>query len=77
MANVGDSRAIISKGGAAMQMTTDHEPSTERGTIENTGGFVSNMPGFNCDFFLLKVHYPDIYSSWGLKIKRKNNIVRT
>ncbi|XP_057734444.1 peptide chain release factor 1, mitochondrial-like [Arachis stenosperma] len=26
-------------------MTTDHEPNTERGSIENRGGFVSNMPG--------------------------------
>lgn len=27
-------------------MSTDHEPNTERGSIENRGGFVSNMPGF-------------------------------
>nr|GMD50293.1 probable protein phosphatase 2C 10 [Ipomoea batatas]GMD54164.1 probable protein phosphatase 2C 10 [Ipomoea batatas]GMD55653.1 probable protein phosphatase 2C 10 [Ipomoea batatas] len=26
-------------------MTTDHEPNTERGSIERKGGFVSNMPG--------------------------------
>ena len=26
-------------------MTTDHEPNTERGSIENRGGYVSNMPG--------------------------------
>lgn len=26
-------------------MSTDHEPNTERGSIENRGGFVSNMPG--------------------------------
>ncbi|KAK9134265.1 hypothetical protein Syun_013595 [Stephania yunnanensis] len=45
VANVGDSRAVISRSGKAIQMTTDHEPSTERGTIENKGGFVSNMPG--------------------------------
>ncbi|KAK9110705.1 hypothetical protein Sjap_018765 [Stephania japonica] len=45
VANVGDSRAVISKSGKAIQMTTDHEPSTERGSIENKGGFVSNMPG--------------------------------
>ncbi|KAJ9673835.1 hypothetical protein PVL29_023405 [Vitis rotundifolia] len=45
IANVGDSRAVLSKGGQAIQMTTDHEPSTERGSIENRGGFVSNMPG--------------------------------
>lgn len=46
VANVGDSRAVLSRGGQAIQMTIDHEPSTERGTIENKGGFVSNLPGF-------------------------------
>ncbi|XP_043718927.1 probable protein phosphatase 2C 9 isoform X1 [Telopea speciosissima] len=45
IANVGDSRGVLSSGGQAIQMTTDHEPSTERGSIENKGGFVSNMPG--------------------------------
>lgn len=45
VANVGDSRAILSRGGQAIQMTIDHEPSTERGIIENKGGFVSNLPG--------------------------------
>uniref|UniRef100_A0A5B6ZL06 protein-serine/threonine phosphatase n=1 Tax=Davidia involucrata TaxID=16924 RepID=A0A5B6ZL06_DAVIN len=45
VANVGDSRAVLSRGGQAIQMSTDHEPSTERGIIENKGGFVSNMPG--------------------------------
>ncbi|KAK4859418.1 hypothetical protein QYF36_005069 [Acer negundo] len=45
VANVGDSRAVLSRGGQAVQMTIDHEPNTERGSIENRGGFVSNMPG--------------------------------
>ncbi|XP_050263724.1 probable protein phosphatase 2C 9 isoform X1 [Quercus robur] len=45
VANVGDSRAVLSKGGQAIQMSIDHEPNTERGSIENKGGFVSNMPG--------------------------------
>ncbi|KAJ7965717.1 Protein phosphatase 2C family protein [Quillaja saponaria] len=45
VANVGDSRAVISRRGQAIQLTTDHEPNTERGIIENKGGFVSNMPG--------------------------------
>ncbi|KAJ1434936.1 PPM-type phosphatase domain [Sesbania bispinosa] len=45
VANVGDSRAVLSRGGVAIQMTIDHEPNTERGIIENKGGFVSNMPG--------------------------------
>ncbi|XP_031283465.1 probable protein phosphatase 2C 9 isoform X2 [Pistacia vera] len=45
VANVGDSRAVLSKGGQAIQMSIDHEPNTERGSIEDRGGFVSNMPG--------------------------------
>ncbi|OIV94555.1 hypothetical protein TanjilG_25617 [Lupinus angustifolius] len=45
VANVGDSRAVLSRGGVAVPMTTDHEPNTERDSIENRGGFVSNMPG--------------------------------
>ncbi|XP_015571622.1 probable protein phosphatase 2C 9 isoform X1 [Ricinus communis] len=45
VANVGDSRAVLSRGGQAIQMSTDHEPNTERGSIEDKGGFVSNMPG--------------------------------
>ncbi|KAJ3673746.1 hypothetical protein LUZ60_005738 [Juncus effusus] len=45
VANVGDSRAVLGKAGKAVQLTVDHEPSTERGTIENRGGFVSNLPG--------------------------------
>lgn len=45
VANVGDSRAVLSRKGNAVQMSIDHEPNTERGSIENRGGFVSNMPG--------------------------------
>ncbi|KAF7816969.1 putative protein phosphatase 2C 10 isoform X1 [Senna tora] len=45
VANVGDSRAVLSRKGQAVQMTTDHEPNTERGSIETKGGFVSNIPG--------------------------------
>ncbi|GAV65358.1 PP2C domain-containing protein [Cephalotus follicularis] len=45
VANVGDSRAVLSRKGQAVQMSVDHEPNTERGDIENRGGFVSNMPG--------------------------------
>ncbi|XP_047337387.1 probable protein phosphatase 2C 9 [Impatiens glandulifera] len=45
VANVGDSRAVLSRKGQAIQLTIDHEPNTERGSIENRGGFVSNMPG--------------------------------
>ncbi|KAF8083035.1 hypothetical protein N665_0541s0041 [Sinapis alba] len=45
VANVGDSRAVLSKGGRIMQMSTDHEPRAERSSIEDRGGFVSNLPG--------------------------------
>lgn len=45
VANVGDSRAVLSKRGQAIQMSIDHEPNNERGDIENRGGFVSNIPG--------------------------------
>ncbi|KAM3367775.1 hypothetical protein ACQJBY_016373 [Aegilops geniculata] len=45
VANVGDSRAVLLKGGEAIQMSIDHDPNAERGAIENKGGFVSNMPG--------------------------------
>ncbi|KAF8104924.1 hypothetical protein N665_0165s0013 [Sinapis alba] len=45
IANVGDSRAILSQGDRTMQMSTDHEPRAERSSIEDRGGFVSNLPG--------------------------------
>lgn len=45
VANVGDSRAVLSRRGEAIQLSVDHEPNTERGSIEDRGGFVSNMPG--------------------------------
>ncbi|KAM0943764.1 putative protein-serine/threonine phosphatase [Dioscorea sansibarensis] len=45
VANVGDSRAVISKYGIAKQLSVDHEPDKERQEIEGKGGFVSNLPG--------------------------------
>lgn len=43
--NVGDSRAVICRNGKASQLSVDHEPSIERNSIENRGGFVTNFPG--------------------------------
>jgi protein phosphatase 1L len=47
IANVGDSRAVVCKRGAANQLTVDHEPHTsnERQRIEKHGGFVTTFPG--------------------------------
>ncbi|XP_061355580.1 probable protein phosphatase 2C 58 [Gastrolobium bilobum] len=45
IANVGDSRAVISENGKAKQLSVDHEPSKEKIYIESRGGFVSNIPG--------------------------------
>ncbi|KAL9841400.1 putative protein phosphatase 2C 20 [Arabidopsis thaliana] len=45
IANVGDSRAVMSKNGVASQLSVDHEPSKEQKEIESRGGFVSNIPG--------------------------------
>lgn len=47
VANVGDSRAVISRKGVAKQLSVDHEPSKEKSFIESRGGFVSNLPGRN------------------------------
>lgn len=45
VANVGDSRAVISRKGIADQLSIDHEPGREKKLIESKGGFVSNIPG--------------------------------
>ncbi|KAG6532382.1 hypothetical protein ZIOFF_006222 [Zingiber officinale] len=45
VANAGDSRAVLSKNGVAIQLSVDHEPSAEQEIIEEKGGFVSNLPG--------------------------------
>ncbi|KAJ0241514.1 protein phosphatase 2C 17 [Hirschfeldia incana] len=47
IANVGDSRAIVSRRGKATQISVDHDPDNdaERSMIESKGGFVTNRPG--------------------------------
>ncbi|KAH1063507.1 hypothetical protein J1N35_028494 [Gossypium stocksii] len=45
VANVGYSLAVISKNGVAKQLSVDHEPASERESIENRGGLVLNFPG--------------------------------
>lgn len=43
IANIGDSRAFICN--IAKQLSIDHEPNSEKPSIENKGCFVSNFPG--------------------------------
>lgn len=47
IANVGDSRAIVSRRGKATQISVDHDPNNdaERNMIESKGGFVTNRRG--------------------------------
>lgn len=45
VANIGDSRAVISRNGKAKQLSVDHEPDKERKEIEDRGGFVTKFPG--------------------------------
>lgn len=61
VANVGDSRAVISKGGIAKQLSVDHEPSVERQRIEDRGGFVSNFPGIKINSKPFQANYAQHY----------------
>ncbi|KAG1666873.1 hypothetical protein FOA52_013506 [Chlamydomonas sp. UWO 241] len=47
IANAGDSRAVLARGGAALRLTRDHTPElqTERARIEEVGGLVRHMKG--------------------------------
>jgi serine/threonine protein phosphatase PrpC len=47
VANVGDSRAVLSKNGKAVQLTRDHKPNykEEKERIQNLGGFVNDNDG--------------------------------
>jgi protein phosphatase 1L len=47
VANVGDSKAVLCKNGAAVQLSVDHDPGrpTERAEVESRGGIVLTLPG--------------------------------
>ncbi|PAN14162.1 hypothetical protein PAHAL_2G388400 [Panicum hallii] len=46
VANVGDSRAVLrDNGGAARQLSVDHEPLREQSAIESRGGFITEIHG--------------------------------
>ena len=47
VANVGDSHAVLSKNGKAVQISVDHDPGrpTERASVEARGGHVTHLPG--------------------------------
>ena len=47
VANVGDSKAVMSKSGKAVQLSVDHDPGrpTERADVEARGGHVTHLPG--------------------------------
>ena len=49
VANAGDSRAVISRGGTAMALSDDHKPlnTEERTRIEAAGGYVTNVGRIN------------------------------
>lgn len=51
VANIGDSRAVISENGVAKQLSIDHDAGSERKEIEERGGFVTKFHGnykINC-----------------------------
>ena len=86
VANVGDSRAVLLKGGEAIQMSIDHDPNAERGAIENKGGFVSNMPGgssiliFLIEIIVTGLHpvvhliFDSLILFWNIRILQTQNI---
>lgn len=47
VANLGDSRAILSKSGKAIQLSVDHDPGrpAEKASVEARGGHVTHLPG--------------------------------
>lgn len=49
VANAGDSRAVLCRGGTAVPLSFDHKPShpVEKERIESAGGFISNFGGMS------------------------------
>jgi hypothetical protein len=47
VANAGDSRAVLARGGAAVALSEDHKPAAagERARITAAGGFISDVGG--------------------------------
>lgn len=45
IANVGDSRAVLCRAGAATPVTRDHDPKLEESDIQRKGGLVTVLPG--------------------------------
>ncbi|KAI3778074.1 hypothetical protein L2E82_07077 [Cichorium intybus] len=79
VANLGYSRAVLLKGGEAIQMSTDHEPTAETVNIAHKGVFVSNMPDDAKDF-PQRINLPQIYRYRCLDLRRpqmSSNIMLT
>ncbi|KAI5059236.1 hypothetical protein GOP47_0025555 [Adiantum capillus-veneris] len=45
VANVGDSRAVICRAGVATPITVDHDPISERSSVQSKGGYITVLPG--------------------------------
>lgn len=45
VANVGDSRAVLCRAGTATPITVDHDPISERTSVQSKGGFITVLPG--------------------------------
>lgn len=64
VANAGDSRAVISQSGKAIDLTRDHKPDAERERIESSGGFVCTEGLLNGELGVARAigdyHMPDL-----------------
>lgn len=71
VANVGDCRAVLARRGRAVELTSDHRPSspTERQRIEAAGGFVDGDGYLNGDLGVSRAlgdfHYPHLKHGTG------------